>query len=64
MYEIWYDYVKQKYVENENLCYINTDSIIVYIKRDDIYKDDAEDIEIRFDTSHYHFDRLLSKRKK
>ena len=29
---------------------MDTDSFIVYIKTDDIYKDIAEDIETRFDT--------------
>ena len=24
MYEFWYDYVKQKYVENAKLCYMDT----------------------------------------
>ena len=33
MYEFWYDYVKPKYGENTKLCYMNTDSFIVYIKR-------------------------------
>ena len=32
MYEFWYDYVKPKYGENTKLCYMNTDSFIVYIK--------------------------------
>ena len=32
---------------------MDTDSIIVYIKTDDIYKNIAEDVEIRFDTSIY-----------
>ena len=30
-----------------------------YIKTDDIHKDIAEDIEIRFDTSNYELDRPL-----
>ena len=34
---------------------------IVYIKTDDIYKDIAEDVETRFDTSDYELDRLLPK---
>ena len=38
-------------------------SFIVYIKTDDIYKDIAEDVETRFDTSNYEFDRPLPKRK-
>ena len=50
------------------LCCINTDSFILYIKRDDIYKDIAEDVETRFDTSTYELkcnsiDRLLPKGK-
>ena len=57
MYETWYDYVKPK------LCYMDKDSFIVYIKTDDIYKDIAEDVETRFDTSNYELDRLLPKAK-
>ena len=41
---------------------MDTDSFIVYIKTHDIYKDIA-DIEIRFDTSNYEFNRLLPKGK-
>ena len=44
-YEFWYDYVKPKYGE---LCYMDTGSVIVYIKTDDIYKDIAEDVEVTF----------------
>ena len=32
---------------------MDTDSFIVYIKTDDIYKDIAEDVETRLDTSNY-----------
>ena len=39
MYEFWHYYVKPKYFENTKLCYMNADSIIVYVKTDDIYKD-------------------------
>ena len=31
MYEFWYDYVKPKYGEKSKMCYMNTDSFIVYI---------------------------------
>ena len=31
MHEFWYDYVKPKY-EKAKLCYMDTDSFIVYIK--------------------------------
>ena len=42
---------------------MDTDSFIVYIKTDYIYKDIAEDIEIRFDTSNDELDRPLPKGK-
>ena len=53
MYEFWYDYVKLKYNKKAQLCYMDTDSLIVYIKTHDFYKDIAEDVETRFDTSNY-----------
>ena len=63
MYEFWYDYLKPKYGEKAKLCYMDTDSFIVYIKTEDIYKDIAEDVETRFDTSNYELDRPLPKGK-
>ena len=36
---------------------------IVYTKTDDIYKDIAEDVETRFDTSNYKLARWLAKGK-
>ena len=39
MYEFWYDYVKQKYNEKAKLSHMDTDSCIVHIKTEDIYKD-------------------------
>ena len=50
IYEFWYDYVKLEYHENPKLCYMDTDSFIVYRKTDDIYKDIVEDVETRYDT--------------
>ena len=35
----------------------------VYIETDDIWKDIAEDVETRFNTSNYELDRPLLKRK-
>ena len=40
-----------------------TGSFIVYIKRNYIYKDIAEDIETTFDTSNYKLDRPFCKGK-
>ena len=42
---------------------MDTDSFIVYVKADDIYKDIANDIETRFDTSNFELDRPLPKGK-
>ena len=50
----------QKYGEKARFCDMDTDSFIVYIKTDDIYKDFAEDVKTRFDTSNY----LKNKMKK
>ena len=41
-----------------------TDSLIVYSQTDNIYKNIAEDVETRFDTSNYELDRPLPKGKK
>ena len=63
MREFWYDYVKEKYSEKQQLCYMDTDSFFVYVKTDDIYKDITEDDETRFDTSNFELDRSLTKEK-
>ena len=59
MYEFWYDYVKPKYGENSKLCYMDTDSFIVHVKVDDIYKNIVEDVETRFEISNFEIDRQL-----
>ena len=60
MFEFWYNYVKPRYVEKAKLCYMDTDSFIVYLRADDIYKDIAEDVETTFDISNVILSRLLS----
>ena len=40
---------------------MDTKSFIVPVKRNDIYKDIAEDVETRFDTSNFELDRSLPK---
>ena len=59
MYEFRDDYLKPKYGENVKLCNMDTDSLIVPVKADDIYKDIAKDVETRFDTSNFGIDQLL-----
>ena len=53
MYEFHYDYMLPKYGDNIKLCYMDTDSFVFDIKTEDFYKDIAEDVEKRFDTSGY-----------
>ena len=45
------------------LCYMDNDSLIMNIKTKDFYKDIAQDVEERFDTSNYDVDRPLPKGK-
>ena len=63
MYELWYDYMKAKYGDNVKLCYMDTDNFIMNMKTEDFYKDIANDVEKRFDTSNYEVDRPLSTGK-
>ena len=59
MYEFWYDYMKPKYDDKVKLCYTDTGSFIVNIKTKDFYKDIADDVDKKFDTSNYEVDRPL-----
>ena len=63
MYEFWYNYMKRKYGDMVKLCYTDTDSLVMNIKTKDVYKDIAKNVEERFDTSNYGFDRPLPKGK-
>ena len=53
MYEFWYDYIKPKYKEKGRLCYMDTDSFVMYIKTEDFHEDIDDDVEKWFDTSNY-----------
>ena len=55
----WYDYMKPKNNDNIKLCYMDTDSFIINIKTEDFYKDIANDVGKRFDTSNYEVNRPL-----
>ena len=43
---------------------MDTDSFIVHVNADDIYKDIAEDVKTRFDTSNFGLDRPKGKNEK
>ena len=59
MHEFWYVYMKPKYNDNVKLCYMDTDSFVMNIRTNDFYKDIANDVEKRFDTSNYEVNRPL-----
>ena len=53
MYEFHYDYMRQRYGSKVKLCYMDTDSFVYEIETEDSYRDIANDVEERFDTSGY-----------
>ena len=54
MYEFHYDYMIPKYeAQKLKLCYMDTDSLVYEIQTEDFYKDIADDVKDRFDTSNY-----------
>ena len=53
MYEVLYEYVKPKHQTKAKLCYMDTDSFVIYIKPDDFYEKIANDVDEQFDRSNY-----------
>ena len=53
MYKFWYEYIKPKYADNVNLCYMDTDSFIMQVNTADFYSDISNDVNLIFDTSNY-----------
>ena len=64
MHKFWCDYVKPKYGEKAIMGHMNTESFIMCLKAEDIYKDIAKYIKTRFDTSICKLHRSLTKEKK
>ena len=68
MNEFWYDYLKPKYGDGVQLCYTDTDSLIIHIKFEDFFEDISNNVEKRFNT--FNFDKNdkrpppIRKRKK
>ena len=44
IYEFWYDYIKPKYNDKENLCYTDTDSFVINIFTKDFFDDINNDV--------------------
>ena len=62
MHEFWYDYIKPRYEEKAQLCYMDTDSFIVCKK--DAYGDIAKDATTKLDTLNYKVGSPLPRGKK
>ena len=51
--KLLYEYIKRKYKDKAQLCYMDTDSFIIHIETEDFYKDIANDVDKWFDASSY-----------
>jgi hypothetical protein len=52
MYDFYYNEMKKQYGNNMCLLYTDTDSLLMQIETDDVYKDIAQHIDL-YDTSNY-----------
>ena len=64
MYDYWYNEMKPKYKDRIRICYMDTDSFIMHIKTKYFYKDNADDVVKKYDTSNYTVERSLPMGKK
>ena len=59
MYDYWYNEMKANYKDRIRLCYMDTNSFIMRIKTEDIFKDIADYVDKKYDTSNYTLERPL-----
>ena len=59
MYDYWYNEMKANYKDRITLCYMDTNSFIMHIKTEDIFKDIADYVDKKYDTSNYTLERPL-----
>ena len=45
IYKSWYDYIKPRYGDRAELCYMDTDSFVIHIITEDFYEDIANNVE-------------------
>ena len=62
-YDYWYNEMKPKDEDKDKdrirLFYMDTDSFMMHIKTEDFYKDTADNVEKKYDTSNYTVERPL-----
>ena len=62
MYDFYYNHLKVKYSDRCELLYTNTDSLLLNIKAEDVYRDMQEDRSL-YDTSDYPKDHFLQSQQ-
>ena len=64
MYEFWYDIIKPMYKDKPNLSYMDTDSFVIDIQTDDVFKDFEKIVHKWFDKSAYgdNIDKPITKK--
>ena len=58
MFDFYYGHLKALYTDSIQMCYTDTDSVIVHIKTDDVYADMANHLD-KYDISNYPTDHPL-----
>lgn len=53
MFDFHYNYIREKYDDEAELLFTDTDSLMYVIETDDVYHDFAADVKNKFDTSDY-----------
>ncbi|XP_050505444.1 uncharacterized protein LOC126883817 [Diabrotica virgifera virgifera] len=59
MYDFFYNYIKAKYMGDATLLYTDTDSLILHIQTENVYRDIKENLDL-FDTSNYPVDNIFN----
>ena len=64
MYEFWYDVITPMYKDKANLCYMDTDSFVIDIQTDDVFKYFEKIVHKWFDKSAYgdNIDKPITKK--
>ncbi len=62
MYDFYYNHIKQEYGQKASLLYTDTDSLLVEIETEDVYKDMSQHADY-YDTSDYPHDHPLHSTK-
>ena len=58
MYDFHFNYIKQKYKENAELLFTDTDSLMYEISTEDFFKNISPDVDEKFDTSNFEKDHI------